>query len=563
MSSLLLAEANLLRAEDGLGARLFADVQQYAALGPHRAGTPGDAKTVEWLQSSLDKEHWSVASRPTVIEPFAEYDGCDLLVDGRRHDCFRVWLPNNTAIENVRAALASTGANLTNRLAVVDVSSPTLGSHGAGRAIDTAIARGAAAIAVVNHLARHEDPTQPEPHGGWPLVALNSPPPYSQRQWRVPVAVIGSAARAALLANNTLAGGGGALVNRMHVRGRCCGRGVARSLIAAHRLAPPPPPSSSSLATTTQHESPPSAPPPPIRLIASTPISGWFECGGERGVGVALWLHLSRALPPLLKKLLREHHHHATTSSTQPPRQPPQHAPPPKVEVLLLATNLHELGYGGARTMMDTLLKQNGFTPNGTALFISLGASIITRRYYHDDARAERDGLDGGGGGGGAGGASVSAGIFRASLDYTHPSLTPILRPYRAAGFQPSLNPPDRRGELKPIADAGYRAFGFYGEHARFHTPLDHAESTTPELLELVAAPTLKAIEEVVRGALVAGGRTLPPLLPVRADHDHIVSMLLEQGEGDTDSAALLTLLLAGVALARRRRRSPCTVLLV
>ena len=480
MSSLLRTSTNLLRAEDGLGARLFADVKTYASLGPHRAGTLGDAKTIDWLQASLDSSQWSVTAIPSFIEPFAEYDGCDLLIDGQPHECFGVWLPNNTAIHNVRAARASKRINLTDLLAVVDVASPTLGAHGAGQAIAAAISRGAAAVAVFNHLAPTDDS---------PLAALNSPPPYNTRQWSVPVAVIGSRARAALLTSSS------ALVNTLHIRGHCCGRGYTRSLIASHRLASP---------STS----------PPVRLLVSTPISGWLAAGGERGVGVALWLFLARELPSLLTRLRAQ-----------------QDLPTTAIEVLLLATNLHELGYGGARSLINTVLTPRGFTPNTTALWISLGASIITHQ-------------------------QGSNGIFRANIDYTHPSLTSALQPYRTAGFQPTLNPPDRRGELLPIAQAGYKAFGFYGEHAAFHTPIDYANSTSPELLELVARPTLRAIEEVVKEALVKSkpGRTRPPLRAARDHHD----------EPQGASQALLALLLAGVALAQRRRQSrTCTVVVL
>ena len=106
-----------------------------------------------------------------------------------------------------------------------------------------------------------------------------------------------------------------------------------------------------------------------------------------------------------------------------------------------------------------------------------------------------------------------------------------------------------------PIAQAGYKAFGFYGEHAAFHTPIDYANSTSPELLELVARPTLRAIEVMLKDALVKSepGRTRPPL---RAPRDH--------DEPQGASQALLALLLAGVALAQRRRQSrTCTVVVL
>ena len=112
---------------------------------------------------------------------------------------------------------------------------------------------------------------------------------------------------------------------------------------------------------------------------------------------------------------------------------------------------------------------------------------------------------------------------------------------------------------IAPTAQGGWNALlcaAQRGDHACLAALIESchgALSTSPELLELVARPTLRAIEEVVKEALVKSkpGRTRPPL---RAAGDHH-----EEPQGA--SQALLALLLAGVALAQRRRQSrTCTV---
>ena len=454
-----------------MGARLFSDVQTYASLGPHRAGTSGDTATTSWMRGALPPD-WKLHDEPVRISRWFDYESCTLLVDGIRHDCFGVWLPNVTAVRDLRVAPASATprVSLAGRVAIVDVSSPTLG-RGAGEAILDAIARGAAAVALVNHLYK-ADPSQPIPTGGWPLTAINSPAPYNHRAWAVPVAVIGTAARAAMMRP-------GSIVDQFHVRGRCCVNASSRTLVASLRVGPPP----ASPSTPSQ----PSL--PPLRLIVSTPTSGWFACGGERGVGVALWLMLARELPDLLSRARAEH-----TGAV------------PAVEALLLGTAVHELGFGGATDIIERTLNPLGFSSNATTAWISLGASIITHRYF--------PGL----GVGGGIAAGVPSGTFMANLDYTRADLAPALAPYERVGYRPSLNPPDRRGELLPIAEAGYRAFGFYGEHALFHTPFDDANATSAQLLDLVAAPTLSAVQAIVNDALKVSTTKNNPLRPPEAE---------------------------------------------
>jgi hypothetical protein len=191
--------------------------------------------------------------------------------------------------------------------------------------------------------------------------------------------------------------------------------------------------------------------------------------------------------------------------------------PPPAIEALLVGTGAHELGYGGASELIDGLLRPLGYGPHETALWLALGASILT---YADDGPTAASATPAPTGPTAASAtqptraapgraAAVRAAtpsrtprpVFFSQLDYTKADLSAALSPYAAAGFRPSLDPPDRRGELLPIAAAGFRAVGFYGEHALFHTPLDGANATSDELLERVARPTLAMLERVVGDA--------------------------------------------------------------
>lgn len=74
----------------------------------------------------------------------------------------------------------------------------------------------------------------------------------------------------------------------MHVEGRQRTRGKSHNLIATLEL-PAPARGGDALSA------------PPISLAVSTPTSGWFNCGGERGPGIAVFLSLVSWLPKYVR----------------------------------------------------------------------------------------------------------------------------------------------------------------------------------------------------------------------------------------------------------------------
>ena len=186
---------------------------------------------------------------------------------------------------------------------------------------------------------------------------------------------------------------------------------------------------------------------------------------------------LARSLPELLERWRNE--------ELKARRRLNSDSDVPAVEVLLAATTLHELGYVGAENLMH-YASNRGFTAEATAAWLSLGSSIITFNHF------PRDG-------------TPPSGVFTANLDYTHSSLRDALSPYEQAGFQLELNPPDRKGELRPVSEAGFKAFGFYGHFPLFHTELDHANTSSAALLERVSTPTIAVLHTIVSRALAAG----------------------------------------------------------
>lgn len=487
---------------------------------------------MQWLRRSLPVA-WRAGEERFSIEPFFGYSGCVLHVDGAAHDCIGVWLPNNTAVSDLtvvphhRLLRTSSPSQITRFAALVNISSPTLSSHNAGATIADAIAAGASAVLVMNLVA--ESPRELP-------VAINAPPPYGTSPWPVPVALVSPQTHDAVLSRPA------ARISHLQVRGTY-DTADATSLYATLRVGDPPP----EQPPEPPPEPPPDAAAPPVRLIISTPASGWFSCGGERGPGIALLLMLARRLPDLIARLRRDEtvrrRSHLDVRSAGSVGLAGSvgsvglAGSVRSVEVLLLATTLHELGHQGARRGL-ALAPEQGFTPETTSAWLALGASIIAHAGKEKAA-------------GGDGPPPTRPDAFLAKLDYSDARLGPALAAYASVGFSPALNPSDRRGELVDIVGHGYRAFGFYGEHELFHTRMDSANATSPQLLESAARPTLQAVATLIAEELA---RSLPGK-GQEPDHDLAISKAsLLDPSLIILLVALILALTAALAVARHTR---------
>lgn len=192
-------------------------------------------------------------------------------------------------------------------------------------------------------------------------------------------------------------------------------------------------------------------------LIVSTPQSGWFTCGGERGPGVAMSLAL------------------ADWAARQDFDN----------RLLFVTTSGHEWTDHGAHLFHENQAPD----PAETALWLHLGASFAARGYEET-----LDGLK--------------------PLDTPNPTRTFMvsadLMPTARTAFAqaPGLEQPspssleESRGELTLVIKEGYATHaGFFGAHGLFHTPFDDETATTPEIMEPIARACAALIEARLRGA--------------------------------------------------------------
>jgi hypothetical protein len=153
------------------------------------------------------------------------------------------------------------------------------------------------------------------------------------------------------------------------------------------------------------------------KIVISTPLTGWFRCGGERGPGVALWLALA------------------------------EHLSKQKRPVLMLGTGSHEIGHLG----MEHALQHGAPAPDDVDIWMHLGASLAATRL--DDHYGQRSGQ------------------FLVGTDLTAAAARELLSPHLptyVTGTAKTL------GEAGQIIGAGHRRFiGMSGQFPNFHTPLD------------------------------------------------------------------------------------------
>ena len=191
-------------------------------------------------------------------------------------------------------------------------------------------------------------------------------------------------------------------------------------------------------------------------LVVSTPRSGWFGCAGERGGGIAAWLHLARWAAGAL----------------------PDH------DLAFLCNSGHEYENLGAEHAIGALAPP----PAATAFWLHLGANVAARDWHEalGGRLAPLPGADS------QRYLAVSAGLLPTAREL-FAGLAGLEAPYDNALVS--------AGELTGIVAAGYRpSAGVFGIHRFHHVADDDARCVPPAR---VAEATL-AFRHLVERVLAA-----------------------------------------------------------
>lgn len=381
--------------------QLMADIATYAAAGNKRAGGPGDTGTLDWLSERLAALGFAI-DRQLFEVPWFETQRADLMLGDSRIAVTPQPLVRPTVNEGIYAALrlADTEGDLTGAIAVVRLPFrrwSTITDKAVTGALSEAFARGARAVMLVT--------TGPSKQA----LLLNTPAdkPLFDR----PIVLLAPADAAPVVA---------AAQKGDHARLTVSGTAGKRN--AANLVA-----------RRSGRRG--------RWLVVSTPRSGWTDCVGERGPGVAIWLALADWA--IAKR--------------------PDH------DLLFVCNSGHEYENLGA----SHLVADVGPPPSQTDFWLHLGANVATRDWHELPDRM----------------------LPLPSADPYRFLVTSADMMDRARGIfagQPGLEMPytadqGTAGELTEIVKGGYpRLAGIFGAHRLHHAAGDNLSTIAP--LPLAAA---------------------------------------------------------------------------
>jgi len=389
--------------------RLMADVATYAAAGNKAAGGVGDIKTAKWLSARLAELGFAVGQQSFEV-PWFDTQRAELKLGDLRIALLAQPLVRPTPVKGLsaRLRLADMSGNLKGAIAVIRLPFrrwSTVTDKAVQGALSDAFERGAeAAILVTNGPSRQ-------------ALLLNVP--ADKPLFGHPVALLAPADAARVIA--AAARGDDA---RLTIQG-IGGRRPAVNIVARRVVGSQP------------------------WLVVSTPRSGWTDCVGERGPGIAIWLALAE-----------------WAISARPDHN-----------LLFVCNSGHEYENLGA----SHLVADVGPPPAQTAFWLHLGANVATRDWHELPDRLLP---------------LPSADPFRFLV--TSPDLVPIAR--RIFSGQPGLEmayPADQgtAGELTEIVKGGYpRLAGIFGAHRLHHAASDDLSTIAP----LPLAATARACRDLV-----------------------------------------------------------------
>ncbi len=403
-----------LKGDPFAGASLMADVEKYVSFGPHRTGSDGDIATSDWFAKRWTDLGYEI-EQTAFPTPNADTTVARIEAGGQAIDGFAQPPLSFTPAGGITGQLARWNpksiGDVSGSIAVVHLPRQP-GTPVQLAAYRTAIegASKAGAIGVIGVIST--------PSGE--VAAINTP---AEMYLETPVVCVGEKDKARIDA---------AVASRQPARLIVQGPGGFRNgknTIARRGAAGP-------------------------WVIISTPQSGWFTCGGERGPGIAMSLALS-----------------AWAAAQNFP-----------CRFLFVATSGHEWADAGAHIFHQGQAPE----PKETALWVHLGAGFGARGYEET-----------------AGGLNPTdtpnlARTLMASAD---------LLPACQAAFagQPVIDQPAvadisrSAGEYTLVLKEGYpSSMGFWGAHGLFHTPIDGKDSTSGAIME----PIARAIAKVVEGKL-------------------------------------------------------------
>ena len=393
--------------------RLFADIQSYTEAGNKQSGGEGDRWTADWTAKRLFSAGFEV-DRQTFDVPWFEASHCELTLGDHTIPLVAQPLAVETGEAGLSAPLrlAEIPEHLDGAIAVVRLPFrrwSSLVDCAVREPLADALARGANGVILITT----------GPTGEALLLNVPAGHPVSDK----PLALL-----APRLAAPVIEAARHGAAAKLALRGRG-GIRAAQNIIGRRVRSGRP------------------------WLVVSTPRSGWTDCAGERGPGIAMWLALADWMP----------------------RAFPQHS------LLFLCNSGHEYENLGASHIADKV----GPAPGETAFWFHLGANAAARDYQEMPGRLLP---------------LPSADPYRFLM--TSPEFVTCAREIFKG--QPGLemaypSAEGTAGELSEVIKAGYtRHAGIFGAHRHHHAVTDDLSTVTPDPLAATARGVRDLLSAVV-----------------------------------------------------------------
>ena len=397
--------------------RAAEDLQRYIAFGNKQSGGPGDEACGAWLEAELTQAGFQT-ERQYFSAPWFDSDRAELS-DGTAHAS--VWpqpIVQTTPAEGLTAPIVRVDAQglaqrpLDGAIALVDLAHARWSSMfwpGVATPVRRAFEGGALACVIVTN-----GPTEK-------IIALNTD--GREALYPNPVALLAPEDAAPFLAaamdgrdvTLTVTGEGGRR-RAFNLAGRL-DRGRGRW------------------------------------LVVSTPRSGWFTCAGERGGGIAAWLHLARW---------------AVRAA-------------PDYDLAFVCNSGHEYQYLGAEELLHSVAPP----PEETAFWLHLGANLAARDWHEAVS-----------------GMMPLPGTDSQRYLVVSPSLLPAAREEFAglSGLEgPYSSETLSAGELGNVIEAGYAPVaGVFGVHRFHHVAEDDARCVSGDAVSETTAAFQRLVERAL-----------------------------------------------------------------
>ena len=399
---------------------LASDIETYARFGSHQTGSKGDLATVDWISKRLRSLGYNTTLNPVEV-PYFEPRKVGILHNENFFRCIPQHPVTPTPTQPVEASLVERRSDLDDEqlqgnIAVITLPfarHSTTATPSMANSLLAAKTAGAAGVVLIT-----DGPTRL-------AIALNAElaAPFAG----IPIVVMGSKdapAIHALARKNTRV--------RLIIDG-ASGRRSGYNVIARRQR---------------NGKS----------LVLTTPLSGWFQCAGERGSGIAAWLAIAKWLA----------------------------ANYPQLSLVVAGFVGHEFENHGSKYFM----RDDAPPPSEVGLWLHVGSGFATRDWHEagpgslwplPSADPQRF--------------LIAANKFLPLVKTAMAGVPGMEQPYEATSDRAA-------GEAKAILEAGYtQLIANFGGHRFHHTENDGPETTSGMLTAHAANAMRVALSDILRNA--------------------------------------------------------------